>query len=510
MALAIILPQKSWAQEPYAALSDNNTVLTFYYDDHKAERNGMDVGPFSDGEAKPWNGMSRDIQNVVFDASFSDCTTVTSTSYWFSGCSSLSSLDFSNFNTSNVTLMKSMFDGCNRLTSINLSNLNTANVTDMNQMFDGCYSLTTLDLSNFNTAKVTDMRAMVRSCSGLTTIYVGDGWSTASVREGTEMFEDCINLVGGAGTHYDADHTDYTYAHIDGGTANPGYFTRSGDEPWVDPTGPEPYAVLNDNNTVLTFYYDEKKAERNGMSVGPFTNTGSREWEDNVTTISSVEFDPSFADCTSITSTARWFDGCSNLTSVSGISNLYTANVTSMRRMFRDCSSLTSVDLSHFNTENVTNMEYMFDGCSSLTILDVSGFNTENVTNMGSMFASCSNLTTLDVTGFNTTNVTDISRMFYSCSGLTTLDLSNFNTANAKEDLRHLFMNCSSLKTIYAGNGWTTDATTKGDEMFMNCTSLEGGAGTKYDANHTDHTYAHIDGGENDQATLQVRTPLRL
>ena len=257
----------------------------------------------------------------------------------------------------------------------------------------------------------------------------------------------------------------------------------------------EPYAALSENNTVLTFYCDDQKTIRDGMGIGPFDDSNARGWKDACQSITTVVFDESFANCTSITSTARWFDGCSNLTSISGINNLYTANVTSMRRMFKDCSSLTSIDLSHFNTENVTNMEYMFDGCSGLTILDVSGFNTENVTNMGSMFASCSGLTTLDVTGFNTANVTDISRMFYSCSGLTTLDLSNFNTANAKEDLRHLFMNCFSLKTIYAGSGWTTDATTKGDEMFMNCTSLVGGAGTVYDENHTDHTYAHIDGG---------------
>jgi hypothetical protein len=39
------------------------------------------------------------------------------------------------------------------------------------------------------------------------------------------MFTDCVNLVGGAGTAYDSNHIDYTYAHIDGGTSNPGYFT---------------------------------------------------------------------------------------------------------------------------------------------------------------------------------------------------------------------------------------------------------------------------------------------
>lgn len=34
----------------------------------------------------------------------------------------------------------------------------------------------------------------------------------------------------------------------------------------------EPYAVLNEDKTVLTFYYDELKSERNGMDVGPFSN----------------------------------------------------------------------------------------------------------------------------------------------------------------------------------------------------------------------------------------------
>jgi hypothetical protein len=39
------------------------------------------------------------------------------------------------------------------------------------------------------------------------------------------MFTGCTNLVGGNGTVYDANHVDHTYAHIDGGTSNPGYFT---------------------------------------------------------------------------------------------------------------------------------------------------------------------------------------------------------------------------------------------------------------------------------------------
>ena len=39
------------------------------------------------------------------------------------------------------------------------------------------------------------------------------------------MFGLSTNLVGGAGTKYDANHVDKTYARIDGGASLPGYFT---------------------------------------------------------------------------------------------------------------------------------------------------------------------------------------------------------------------------------------------------------------------------------------------
>ena len=33
------------------------------------------------------------------------------------------------------------------------------------------------------------------------------------------MFDSCTRLVGGKGTKYDARHTNYTYARVDGGEA---------------------------------------------------------------------------------------------------------------------------------------------------------------------------------------------------------------------------------------------------------------------------------------------------
>ena len=56
---------------------------------------------------------------------------INKTSYMFYKCELLNNIDLSNFNTNNVTNMRSMFCGCSSLNSINLSNFNTNNVTDM-------------------------------------------------------------------------------------------------------------------------------------------------------------------------------------------------------------------------------------------------------------------------------------------------------------------------------------------------------------------------------------------
>ena len=93
----------------------------------------------------------------------------------FQECKSLTSLNLSSFNTSNVTTMLWMFTKCSSLTNLDLSNFNTSNVTEMRGMFSNCSSLTTLDLSNFNTSKVTKFGSdgytsgMFAGCSKLTT-----------------------------------------------------------------------------------------------------------------------------------------------------------------------------------------------------------------------------------------------------------------------------------------------------------------------------------------------------
>ena len=73
---------------------------------------------------------------------------------------------------------------------------------------------------------------MFYACSGLTTIYVGSEWSTANVTESHDMFTGCTSLVGYQGTAFDGVHLDVEYAHLDGGTANPGYLTDKNATVW--------------------------------------------------------------------------------------------------------------------------------------------------------------------------------------------------------------------------------------------------------------------------------------
>ena len=70
------------------------------------------------------------------------------------------------------------------------------------------------------------MYYMFKSCGILATIYVGANWNTTNVTSSGSMFYDCTKLVGGAGTTYNSNKTDKTYAKVDGGTSNPGYLTE--------------------------------------------------------------------------------------------------------------------------------------------------------------------------------------------------------------------------------------------------------------------------------------------
>ena len=82
------------------------------------------------------------------------------------------SLDLSNFDTSNVTNMSFMFDACINLEHLSLSNFNTNKVSDISNMFCNCIKLKTLDISNFDTENATNMEGMFYDCINLKTLDI--------------------------------------------------------------------------------------------------------------------------------------------------------------------------------------------------------------------------------------------------------------------------------------------------------------------------------------------------
>ena len=115
----------------------------------------------------------------------------------FIGCTKLTSIDTTGWDTSKITNMCCMFISCTSLTTLDVSNWDTSNVKYMYNMFEHCESLTTLDLSNWNTSNVTDMYAMFRYCNSLTTITgVIDMKSCTSFWQYTDMFKYCTKLTG--------------------------------------------------------------------------------------------------------------------------------------------------------------------------------------------------------------------------------------------------------------------------------------------------------------------------
>ena len=165
----------------------------YQYTVNETESNGVyTVELFSDSDFTSCNFKDKTGLLTVDYLKVTD--KVTSMNRMFSNCNKLTSLDVSNFNTSQVTNMKHMFKDCKNLTSLDVSNFNTSNVTDMQYMFRDCRNLTSLDVSNFNTSNVTDMQYMFEDCHNIISLNLSN-FDTSNVTNMTQMINECYNLT---------------------------------------------------------------------------------------------------------------------------------------------------------------------------------------------------------------------------------------------------------------------------------------------------------------------------
>ena len=116
-----------------------------------------------------------------------DTSVVTNMRDMFWNCYKLTSVDLSNFKTSNVQSFAVMFMSCLKLTNIDVSGFDTSSATDMSMMFYNCDALTNLNVTNFDTSKVTNMQLMFWNCNNLTTLDLSN-FNTSKVTNMDNMF----------------------------------------------------------------------------------------------------------------------------------------------------------------------------------------------------------------------------------------------------------------------------------------------------------------------------------
>ena len=398
------------------------------------------------------------IISINFTSNF-NYENITSLCWMFSGCISLTSIEFSNFNTfntSNVKDMSYMFYECAKLSSLNLSSFNTSNVINMEGMFYFCVSLNNLDINNFNFQNVMNVACMFYYCISLTSLILPYNNRDNKIIYMAYMFAYCskltsLNLFGLLS--FSVSNVIYMVSMFQGCSSLIEFNL-------VDPVKSYLKFVGNTN-----YYYPftlNKLEDINNMFSNCISLKVVKFPDLNLENL--VSMSEMFKNCTSLETIVfgdiyipnikymdSLFSGCSSLkeidlTSFKGISNLVY-----MSYMFENCSSIKEIDISSFNLTNVVYIEFMFSGCSSLTQVNFNNKSKNIIKYMNSLFEGCYSLTSVNFNNFYTENVYNMSRMFYNCSSISYLNLNSFNTTNVKY-MDEMFFGCLSIKELYISN----------------------------------------------------------
>ncbi|MCR4664364.1 MAG: BspA family leucine-rich repeat surface protein [Paludibacteraceae bacterium] len=360
-------------KEIYGVFSADGKTYTLYYDRKKAERGG-----FAPSDDENTRNMRYDVEKAVIDITMKDALP-NDMSGWFWGFSKMTRIENLGYlNTSKVGAMNMTFYHCKSLTTIDLRTFDLRkleymnftfaycsnatniymptryrleNLRSMRQAFMNCVKLTELDLHAFSLKKKVDLQYPFTKTNNLTVIYCDEDWSlNKSIENGDGVFSDAYALTGSQGTKYEEGKWGIEYAHPDGGTENPGYFT-----PFLG----EFYGIYSSTGDTLTLYYDKKKIEREGCD---WTLSIYKDLNGNVKT---VIFDESVKEAR-LTTLNLLFSRFTHLTAIEHLDYLNTSEVTDMSYMFSECENLASLDVRNFDISKVTNMDWMFAGCTSL------------------------------------------------------------------------------------------------------------------------------------------------
>ena len=432
------------------------------------------------------------------------------------------------WDTSKIENMSGMFNNCILLENLDLRNFDTSNVTDMSVMFSNCTNLNEINIISFDTRKVTNMANIFTLDTNLKTIYASNKFVTSAIpsTDNSSLFGGDTNLVGGRGTAYNSSHAGKDYAHLDGGSANPGYFTEiesitvtfnpnggsmMNTEKNVNPNseiGELPIPEM-DRYTFNGWYTDIQSGTRiDEHTIISNQTTYYAHWLEGIRCTYDGDLYPgveyvngqyTYRYMQEGTQGYGWADIDENGWGVVLTDKTSTDYVTSklcttindipivsMAWMFYNTGAQV-IDTSSFNTSNVKRMNSMFWSSNGPTKLDVSMFDTSNVTTMDYMFEN-SRSYELDVSNFNTSKVTSMMYMFAYAKKVRELDLSSFDTSNVTS-MMSMFDSVESIRELDLSSFHTPNVVDM-TNMFEYSTSLERVKLDNFDTSNVSNMFA--------------------
>lgn len=170
---------------------DENLVKHFH--DYLAELDDSNVELYINDEKQKYQKFQTFTKEGTYSIKIKLKNKMKDSSYMFCNCDKLTNIEFSSFETKNITDMSRMFYNCSNLTSLDLSEFNTSNVTSMYSMFEQCYNLTEIDLSSFETENVTNMSKLFCGCKNLKKVNLSS-FEETNITNFKKMFYGCKNL----------------------------------------------------------------------------------------------------------------------------------------------------------------------------------------------------------------------------------------------------------------------------------------------------------------------------
>ena len=340
------------------------------------------------------------------------------------------------------------FKTAGKIKSVDFSNFDSSEVKSLSNLFKGCSSLKILDLSGFNMNTMTNIENTFQELTSLGYIILQDFTISNSFTEEIEK-ENGLNQLNKK-LYVCQDENKKILTNGNYKTICCNYSTEK------EMCDSDNYIVVNYNKAINynsdflndyrnninfinteqgTIFLDKEALNFEGeieihlnSNITSLNNFFNYEIDNNVGEIISIDF--TNFDASLIKEMDSTFKGCKALKSIN-FSKINTSSLISMNSTFSGCESLESVDLPYFDTSAVTDMRNLLSNCKNLKEIDLSNFETSNVVNMDNMFAGCTNIEYIDISSFNMVKIQSATDMFNGINDIKYINLENVH--NSKE-----------------------------------------------------------------------------